>query len=215
MAEAEQEATCTLPTPEQTPEPKAQNQPPTNSGPELSLPTPESDQSDDLALTISGPGLPLPTPESDQSDDLDPTTSGPRLPLPTSEPDQSYKPNQRVADASSQDLTSDTCITLKPDRIHSRDLSRVPKTYKELSHYPYSSGFKPAAPKDGYHVSSHCLELRKDLYRLPPSHLLWLNKLAKALKNLGLHPIPGTSCLFYCSRIIVFFYLDDIVIFNT
>ncbi len=35
-----------------------------------------------------------------------------------------------------------TGTTLYLDRVHSRNLPRVPRTYKELSHYPYSSGFK-------------------------------------------------------------------------
>jgi|SRR6266487_4344235 len=32
--------------------------------------------------------------------------------------------------------------TIYPDRTHSRDLPKLPKTYKELNHYQYSSGFK-------------------------------------------------------------------------
>ena len=54
--------------------------------------------------------------------------------------------------------------------------------------------------------------LRKALYRLPRSPLLWYNDLAKALKSLGLRPIPETPCLFCNDRIIVFFYVDDIVV---
>ncbi len=65
---------------------------------------------------------------------------------------------------------------------------------------------------DGYHVPGHCLMLRKALYGLPRSPLLWYNDLAKAFKSLGLRPIPETPCLFCNDRIIVFFYVDDIVV---
>ena len=65
---------------------------------------------------------------------------------------------------------------------------------------------------DGYHVPGHCLKLRKALYGLPRSPLLWYNDLARALKSLGLRPIPETPCLFSNDRIIVFFYVDDIVV---
>jgi hypothetical protein len=65
---------------------------------------------------------------------------------------------------------------------------------------------------DGYHVPGHCLMLRKALYGLPRSPLLWYNDLAKAFKSLGLRLIPKTPCLFCNDEIIVFFYVDDIVV---
>ncbi len=65
---------------------------------------------------------------------------------------------------------------------------------------------------DGYHVSCHCLKLRKALYSLLRSLLLWYNDLAKAFKSLGLRLIPKTLCLFYNDKIIMFFYVDDIVV---
>ena len=41
-----------------------------------------------------------------------------------------------------------TSTTLYPDRVYSRDLPRAPRTYKELSYYPYSASFKQAALKE-------------------------------------------------------------------
>ncbi len=45
-------------------------------------------------------------------------------------------------------LAFTTSTTLYLDRVHSRNLPRVPRTYKELSHYLYSNGFKKVALKE-------------------------------------------------------------------
>jgi hypothetical protein len=42
--------------------------------------------------------------------------------------------------------------------------------------------------------------------------LLWYEHLKKTLKRLGLKPVEGVQCLFTSDRLIVFFYVDDIVV---
>jgi hypothetical protein len=65
---------------------------------------------------------------------------------------------------------------------------------------------------DGFKVPGKLLRLRRALYGLRRSPLLWLQELSSALLELGLKPIPEAQCLFTNGRIIVFFYVDDIVI---
>jgi hypothetical protein len=56
------------------------------------------------------------------------------------------------------------------------------------------------------------LKLLKALYGMPRSTLLWYNKLFSLLTKLGLKPVLDTNCLFLNDKLIVFFYVDDIVI---
>jgi hypothetical protein len=56
------------------------------------------------------------------------------------------------------------------------------------------------------------LLLRRALYGLKEAPLLWYQDLAKTLHNLGLKQIPNTPCLFANDDLIVFFYVDDIVV---
>lgn len=65
---------------------------------------------------------------------------------------------------------------------------------------------------EGFKQPSKILRLKRALYRLRRSPLLWLQELSSALKDLGLEPIPESQCLFTNGQIIVFFYVDDIVI---
>jgi hypothetical protein len=50
------------------------------------------------------------------------------------------------------------------------------------------------------------------LYGLKEAPLLWYQDLAKTLQELGLKQIPNTPCLFANDDLIVFFYVDDIVV---
>ena len=69
---------------------------------------------------------------------------------------------------------------------------------------------------DGFRQPNCCLRLRKALYGLRRSPLLWLRELSTALTDLGLSQIPGEPCLFTDYRgIILFFYVDDIVGIST
>ena len=64
---------------------------------------------------------------------------------------------------------------------------------------------------DGYKRPNIHWLLRRALYGLKESSLLWLNALIKAFKELGLCVIPGVNCLFINKYLIAFFYVDDIV----
>lgn len=56
------------------------------------------------------------------------------------------------------------------------------------------------------------IELLRALYGLKEAPLLWYQELSSTLKKLGLNPVPETPCLFTNDRLIVFFYVDDIVV---
>jgi len=47
---------------------------------------------------------------------------------------------------------------------------------------------------------------------MPRSALLWYNKLFSLLTKLGLKPVLDTNCLFSNDKLIVFFYMDNIII---
>src|SRR5918999_4112090 len=65
---------------------------------------------------------------------------------------------------------------------------------------------------EGFERQGQCLLLLRALYGLKQSPKLWLNELSKTLRELGLFPVEGVSCLFRSEKLIVFFYIDDIVI---
>jgi hypothetical protein len=65
---------------------------------------------------------------------------------------------------------------------------------------------------EGFERRGQCLLLLRALYGLKQSPKLWLNELSKTLRELGLFPVEGVSCLFRNEKLIVFFYVDDIVI---
>jgi hypothetical protein len=65
---------------------------------------------------------------------------------------------------------------------------------------------------DRFKIPGKLLYLKRALYRLYRSLLLWLKELSSALLDLGLKPIPEVQCLFTNGCIIVFFYINDIVI---
>jgi hypothetical protein len=50
------------------------------------------------------------------------------------------------------------------------------------------------------------------LYGLKEAPLIWYRDLAKTLQDLGLKQIPNTPCLFANDDLIVFFYVDNIVV---
>jgi hypothetical protein len=56
------------------------------------------------------------------------------------------------------------------------------------------------------------LELQRALYSLKEAPLLWYQELLSTLKKLSLKPVPGVPCLFTSDRLIVFFYVDDIIV---
>jgi hypothetical protein len=56
------------------------------------------------------------------------------------------------------------------------------------------------------------LLILRALYGLKEAPLLWYTELQKTLKKLGLKPVPGVSCLFSNDHLLVFFYVDDMVV---
>jgi hypothetical protein len=66
---------------------------------------------------------------------------------------------------------------------------------------------------DGFQQDGQCLLLRRALYGLRRSPLLWLREFSTTLHDLDLNEISGQPCLFTTDDgIIVFFYVDDIVL---
>lgn len=65
---------------------------------------------------------------------------------------------------------------------------------------------------EGFEETGICILLRRALYGLRRSPLLWQREFSGALTELGLQQIPEKPCLFSNGRIIVFFYVDDIVL---
>jgi len=56
------------------------------------------------------------------------------------------------------------------------------------------------------------LELKRALYGLKDAPLLWYKHLKETIMKLGLRPVKDVPCLFTNERLIVFFYVDDIVV---
>ncbi|KAF7573996.1 hypothetical protein PtrM4_056190 [Pyrenophora tritici-repentis] len=56
------------------------------------------------------------------------------------------------------------------------------------------------------------LRLLRTLYGLKEDPRLWALHLQASLRKLGLHPVQGFPCLWMNDRIILFFYVDDIII---
>ena len=65
---------------------------------------------------------------------------------------------------------------------------------------------------EGFEQAELCLLLLLALYGLRRSPLLWLKEFSSTLIQLGLHQVPEEPCLYTNGKIIVFFYVDDIVI---
>ena len=65
---------------------------------------------------------------------------------------------------------------------------------------------------DGFKRPGWVYLVNRALYGLPRSPLLWYNWLANCMRKLGLRPVPECACLFTSATLIVFFYVDDIVI---
>jgi hypothetical protein len=49
------------------------------------------------------------------------------------------------------------------------------------------------------------------LYGLKDAPLLWYKEFSKTLESLGMKPVPGFPCLYTNNWLILFFYVDDIV----
>jgi hypothetical protein len=67
-------------------------------------------------------------------------------------------------------------------------------------------------PEPFVHQMGELLELKRALYGLKDAPLLWYKHLKETLIRLGLRPIKDVPCLFTSEQLIVFFYVDDIVV---
>ena len=65
---------------------------------------------------------------------------------------------------------------------------------------------------EGFTVPGYCLRLNRALYGLRRSPLLWFTDFSTTLVRLGLEQVPEAQCLFKNSKLILFFYVDDICI---
>ena len=63
----------------------------------------------------------------------------------------------------------------------------------------------------GHRRTGTILKINKALYGLRKSPLLWQKELTKTIRRLGFEPVPHEPCCFMKNRIIMFFYVDDIV----
>ena len=64
---------------------------------------------------------------------------------------------------------------------------------------------------DSFKLRKKVLEVKKALYGQRKSPLLWLRMLIGKCIELWLKQVPGEPCLLYTEGIILFFYVDDIV----
>jgi hypothetical protein len=67
-------------------------------------------------------------------------------------------------------------------------------------------------PPEGFEQAGRCLLLLRALYGLRTSPLLWLKNFSATLRELGLEQIDEEVCLYWNDWLLVFFYVDDIVI---
>ena len=64
----------------------------------------------------------------------------------------------------------------------------------------------------GYTEAGSVLKLQRALYGLRRSPLLQQKELTKTLKSLGFEQLPYEPCCFIKDGVIIFFYVDDIVV---
>jgi hypothetical protein len=65
---------------------------------------------------------------------------------------------------------------------------------------------------EGFEIPGRCWKLRRALYGLRISPRLWQQEAAGVLLKLGLQQVPEDPCVFIGKGILVFFYVDDILI---
>ena len=65
---------------------------------------------------------------------------------------------------------------------------------------------------EGFSKPGYFMKLRKALYGLRTSPRLWHKELSATLRKLGLKQVPGIECLYQGNGLIIFFYVDDIMV---
>ena len=64
----------------------------------------------------------------------------------------------------------------------------------------------------GHRRNGVILHLQKALYGLRKSPLLWQRDFTNTLKKIGFQPVPHEPCCLTYHGILIFFYVDDIVV---
>ena len=64
---------------------------------------------------------------------------------------------------------------------------------------------------DEYWKRGHIVKLKKTLYKLQHSSILWQQMLKKALQNQDFREIPHEFCYITWDGILIFFYINNIV----
>jgi hypothetical protein len=65
-----------------------------------------------------------------------------------------------------------------------------------------------------FYVPGKYLFLNKTFYSLARAPRFWFKNLSSTFLSIGFKQIPDTPCLFISGVIIVFFYINDIAVFN-
>lgn len=65
---------------------------------------------------------------------------------------------------------------------------------------------------EGFDDGTHIWELQSALYGLKTSPLLWYKELTSTLTSFGLKPVLDCNCFYTNDKLIVFFYVDDIIV---
>jgi hypothetical protein len=90
----------------------------------------------------------------------------------------------------------------------------------ELTQYDVPTAFSNAkinrklyaeTPEAFRHIEGEIMLVLRALYGLKESPILWYNELHRQLVKLGLKPIEGFPCLYMSRWLILFVYVDDIV----
>lgn len=68
---------------------------------------------------------------------------------------------------------------------------------------------------EGFRQPGKCWKLLRALYDLKQAPMLWHRELTTALEELGLTPVPGVNCLYASDYLVLFFYVDDIVVLSS
>jgi hypothetical protein len=66
----------------------------------------------------------------------------------------------------------------------------------------------------GYPIEGKILKLLKALYGLKRIPIFWFNDLTKTLEKLSFYMIPNALCVWTNRILIVFFFVDNIIIIN-
>ena len=73
-------------------------------------------------------------------------------------------------------------------------------------------GYQGSARYQGTRRPALVCRLKRALYGLRKSPLLWQKELTKMLSNLGFKPLPHEECCYSRDGLMIFIYVDDMVV---